>query len=433
MQSVRFQRIPVENLLIGMFVAELDKPWLDSPFLIQGFILEEAEQLEALRNECRFVTIDTGKSEPGKYASTGVHSTTPKKNSAKQATSTARSHKKNTQPASLGKSLAQTFADTRLKKYSDTRSFDQEVKSAKRIYQDYESSVAKLYSGFQKSKAIDVKAAKEAVSGIVESMIRNPDACLLLQQIKRKGDYHYNHAIGTSIWSTALARQIGLPKDKMNTIALAALLCDIGKTAISDRILHKPGELSPEEFNLVKGHVLAAEEDDGDENLQGLSNEVKDIILHHHERHDGSGYPDGLQGDDIPVFARVVGIADAYDAMTSRRPYAAAMAPYEASRELYKLRDTEFQAEIVEEFIQTLGLYPVGTLVELNDGRVGIVVSEYRASRLRPKLLIVLDKEKQPVKEPFYLNLSKPEHSQAEISRSLESGAFGLDPDEFFL
>lgn len=431
MHNVRFQRIPVENLLMGMFVAELDKPWLDSPFLIQGFLLEEAKQLEALRQECRFVTIDTGKSARGKHASIATHSRTTKINSARKARSTEQSHKRKPQPVSLGKSLTQTFASTKLKKYDDTRPFDKEVKSAKNIYRDYENSVAKLYSGFQESKSIDVKAAKEAVSGIVESMIRNPDACLLLQQIKRKGDYHYNHAIGTSIWSTALARQIGLPKDKMSTIALAALLCDIGKTAVSDRILQKPGKLNPEEFDLVKSHVLAAEEDD--ENMQGLSKEVKDIILHHHERHDGSGYPDGLQGDDIPVFARVVGIADAYDAMTTRRPYAAAMAPYEASRELYKLRDTEFQAEIVEEFIQTLGLYPVGTLVELNDGRVGIVVSEYRASRLRPKLLIVLDKEKQPVKEPFYLNLSKPEHSQAEISRSLESGAFGLDPDEFFI
>ena len=429
MENARFQKIPVHELRKGMFVAELDKPWLDSPFLIQGFTVSDESEIDLLVRECAHVIIDTGRMVKAEYEETKKLGRDLEKAKVKSRESSlaAADNKKRSEKAKIN----QSFKGTNLKPYSNSSSFEQEFSSAQNVYQEYENTVAKLYGDTQESRGINLKSAKAAVSGIVESVIRNPDACIFLTQLKRKGNYLYDRALGTSIWATALARQIGLPKDRIEVITLAAMLCDLGKTKISDRILLKKSALTDEEFNFIKDHVHVDDVDD--ENIETLDFEVKEIIRNHHERHDGSGYPNGLAGEEIPVFARIVGLADAYDAMINHRSYAEALSPYDAMRELYELRDIKFQAEMVEEFIQALGMYPVGTLVELNDGRVAVVVSENKANRLRPKLLVLMQKDKALLERPHYITLAKEEHAGVEIKKSLEVGAHGLDPDDFFL
>lgn len=335
---------------------------------------------------------------------------------------------------SIGKTLEETFPTRKLKTYSDTISFDDELLVAQDVYEDYEQLSSRMYDNFRTSKCVDFNSASNIINSLVDSIIRNPDACMLLHKMEKKGDYLYSRALGTSLWSAALARQIGLPPADIRTVTLGGLLCDIGKVRISNPILEKETPLSSEEYQLVQQHVLA------DETFQkqfpGLSGPLLNIIRHHHERHDGSGYPDGLVGDDIPVFARMVGLADCYDAMTHNRTYAEAVPPYQASKELYELRDIHFQGELVEEFIQATGIYPVGTLVELNTGEVGVVVAEYRTRRLRPKLLMVLNSNKEHIDLPYYLDLSAVENkggkSVIEICKSLETGAYGLDVDDYY-
>lgn len=429
MENARFQKIPVHELRKGMFVAELDKPWLDSPFLIQGFTVSDESEIDILVRECAHVIIDTGRMVKEEYEETKKldRDLERVKVKSRENASASEANKNRSEKAKI----KQSFKGTDLKSYSNSSSFEQEFSSAQNVYQEYEDTVAKLYGDTQESKGIDLKSAKAAVSGIVESVIRNPDACIFLTQLKRKGNYLYDRALGTSIWATALARQIGLPKDRIEVITLAAMLCDLGKTKVSDRILLKKSSLTDEEFSFIKDHVHVDDVDD--ENIETLDLEVKEIIRNHHERHDGSGYPNGLAGEEIPVFARIVGLADAYDAMTNHRSYAEALSPYDAMRELYELRDIKFQAEMVEEFIRALGMYPVGTLVELNDGRVAVVVSENKANRLRPKLLVLMQRDKELLERPHYITLAKEEHAGVEIKKSLEAGAHGLDPDDFFL
>lgn len=403
-----FAKTPVPNLQLGMFVAELDRPWLETPFLIQGFVLTEFGQLSVLGEHCNFVYVDTGKSAP-------VGSVKP--------------HKK-----PLKKSVGETFSAHQLKQYRDTTPFEEELQTANRIYADYEHTVAKLYDDAGKGHKINIQQVNMVVGNIVDSVVRNPDACAMLHKMRRKADYLYNHAIGMSVWSAALGRQIGLPIGEIKKIALAALLCDIGKVGISSRILDKPAQLNTAEFELVKRHVIV----DGafDKMLPTLPDTVTKIIRTHHERHDGSGYPQGLTKDQIPVYTRIVAIADCYDAMTSNRSYRQAISPTEACKVLYELRDIHFQGEIVEEFIQCVGLYPVGTLVELNTGEVGVVMSEYRKRRLRPNLLLLLDRNKQPTGRTCYLDLMQTQLDDQghpiEIKCSLNSGAYGLDTDDFF-
>jgi len=400
----RFVQVPSSEIRLGMFIAELDRPWLETPFLVQGFLLDEDKQITLIKDLCKFVVVDTGRSERGRA--------TP------------------AQRTSLGKSLQQTFEHTRLQTYRDDQPFEKEISCAKKIYRDYEATIAKIYGDYGAARKIDYQAAEQAVSNIVDSVIRNPDACILLQKLKRKGDYLYNRAMGTSIWAAALARQIGLPAEDIKIIALGGLLCDIGKVGISERILDKAGSLDEQEFEVIKQHV-ALDEQFRDQH-QEISGQVLSIIKSHHERHDGSGYPEGLKGDEIPIFARIVGLADSYDAMTNHRTHAKAMPPYLASKELYELRDIKFQAEIVEEFIQATGIYPVGTMVELNTGEIGVVIAENRARRLRPKLLMLMDAEKNQLEDINYRNLADFSPEEFAISASLEAGAYGLDPDELF-
>ena len=158
------------------------------------------------------------------------------------------------------------------------------------------------------------------------------------------------------------------------------------------------------------------------------------MVAHHHERYDGTGYPHGLARDKIHPFACIAGIVDTYDAITSHREYAAPVSPSDAIKILYKSRDVDFQAELVESFIQAIGLYPAGTLVELSSGEVGVVVAEYRTRRLRPKVMVLLDRNKQRLLKWKVIDLHELAGDETQpsiaISRSLEPAAYGIDLSE---
>ena len=193
--------------------------------------------------------------------------------------------------------------------------------------------------------------------------------------------------------------------------------------------------MSRGEFEIIKTHV-----DIGVKMLKDTTEATRDVlemIATHHERHNGKGYPKKLKGTEIPIFGRIAAIADCYDAMTSERSYAPAVSPSFAVRKLYEWRDIDFQAELVEEFIQAIGIYPAGTLVELSTGEVGIVIAENRERRLRPKVLLLLDEQKLPLKESLMLNLRDIEYTETgeplDIIASLEPGAYGISPDSIYL
>ncbi len=401
--------IPVSELRLGMFVSELDRPWLDSPFLVQGFILTDPDQIAAIRDLCTSVTIDTGKSASRKKTATAG--------------------------GGGGKfSFADEAPGKRQVKYQDTRAFDEEVAAATSVYEEYGRTVEKFYDQFQHDQKIDIKDIDGKIKGIVRSVIRNPDACLLLHEMRKKSDYLHDHAMGMTIRSAALARQLGFPERDIRTLALGAMMCDIGNIRIPSNILTRPTKLTESEYDYVKTHVKKSVE--MLEQQDWISEDVLKIVACHHERYDGSGYPNGLSGSAIPIFARIVAVTDCYDAVISRRPYAAPITPSEAIRLLYSLRNRDFQSEIVEEFIQAVGLYPVGTIVELSSGEIGTVVGEYRRRRLRPKIMVLLDRDRRPVTGRQYINLIEETHdadgNEINIVRALEGGISGMQDDDIF-
>lgn len=402
---LKIVQVNASELKLGMYISGLDRPWLEVPFPIQGFLLESQDDIVRIQKYCKHVFIDSTKSRF-------------------QEESTKR-----TAPTRPRKTNQQIFKGSKLKVYADSATWTEEFPKAKAAVDALTETVDSIFDQVSHGGALDVVKVKKSVEPMIDSISRNPDACIWLARMKQQDAYTYQHSVGASIWAVALGRQLGLPKSDLRSLAIGGLLFDIGKLKVNPELLDAARSLTDEEFAELRSHVsLGVEMITG----SGLMNkDVLDMVAHHHERHDGSGYPGGLSGDAIPVYARIAAIVDCYDAITSHRSYARAIPPSLAIKNLYEWRDIDFQAELVEEFIQAVGIYPAGTLVELSSGEVAVVVAEYRTRRLRPKVLVLLDANKQPTTEVKMVDLrSDTEISDGnplEITSSLEPEAYGID------
>jgi HD-GYP domain-containing protein (c-di-GMP phosphodiesterase class II) len=226
-----------------------------------------------------------------------------------------------------------------------------------------------------------------------------------------------------------------LPKGDLNTLAMGLLLMDIGKMKIPVEVLNKSEPLTEDEFKLVRSHVDYSVEIL--KKSEGIDVDIINIALTHHERFDGSGYPAGLEGTGTPVYGRMAAIIDCYDAMTSSRPYSKPVSPYAALQEIYNWRNKYFQEELVEQFLQCLGAFPTGTLVEMHSGEVGIVMAQNRTRRMSPKVMLLLDIHKKPLPEYLVIDLMNQPREYNEnpltIVRGLDPGDYGIDPAEFYI
>lgn len=398
-------KVYVHDLQVGMFVSNLDRPWLETPYLLQGFTLESSEDIHRIREYCKFVYVDTRKSVV-----------------ATQERQTFGAERKRKTPA-------QIFHDRKLSRYRDADSWEKEFPRAQDAVKKLSRGIDSLFDRMKEGDPLDIEGIKQSVNPMIDSVVRNPDACIWLARLKQQDKYTYQHSLGASIWAVALGRQLGLPMKDLRSLAIGGLLFDVGKLAVDPALLNATRPLTDEEFEQVRSHVARGVE--MIKKANGLSPDVIDMIAHHHERHDGSGYPQGLKGDAIPVFARIAAIVDCYDAITSHRSYARAMPPSQAIKMLYEWKDIDFQAELVEAFIQAIGIYPAGTLIELSTGEVAVVIAEYRSRRLRPKVMVLLDADKKPLAQVKTVDLlaesEKGDDQRIDIVGSLEPDAYGID------
>ncbi|MEM9533206.1 MAG: HD domain-containing phosphohydrolase, partial [Pseudomonadota bacterium] len=247
--------------------------------------------------------------------------------------------------------------------------------------------------------------------------------------------YTYQRALSTSVWSATFGRHLGLDRVGIRQLALGGLLLDVGKTRLPPALLENPNRLSSHEIAQLKQHVeLGLEIID---ERADVPNEVRNMVHSHHERYNGEGYPQGLQGAQIPLFGRLAGVVDTYDRLTTPRPYTECRSPHDAINMLYDCRDVEFQGELVEQFIQAVGIFPTGTLVELSTGEVGVIISLNGARRLRPRIMLILDKDKRPYRRFTELDLMEQEQDSdgnlLNVKKGLAPGAYGIDPDNLFL
>jgi HD-GYP domain-containing protein (c-di-GMP phosphodiesterase class II) len=421
-----------------MYVCDLDRPWLDTPFMIQGFYIKNLEDIETVRNNCDYVYIDKivdraklTKNLPGASSAIMPDNGVAPSQDAGAGMRVSRvagegARKQATRPE---QGIEDFFPERKLTDYTDTVSWREEAPKAGRAVKYLYNYIVRFMELNRKGDRLVLQSIDKAVEPMVESVIRNPDACLWCASMKPAADDIQDAALRASIFAVALGRQLRLPKGDLRSLAIGGLLFDIGKTRLDDSILQADRKLNEREMTEMQRHVeIGLDLVEG----SGLrSPDIIDFIENHHERLDGSGYPQGLAGDAIPPFGRIAGVVDCYNAITGSRRYASTRSPAEAITLLYKLKGVHFHTDLIEEFIQSIGVYPVGAMVELTNGEVAIVVSQSRTRRLRPTVALLLDASLKPVAEGRYVELEKITHyddgSRLDIVKNLEPNPYGLE------
>ncbi|MFO7594392.1 MAG: DUF3391 domain-containing protein [Pseudomonadota bacterium] len=406
-------KIPVSKLEPGMYISLLDRAWIETPFPFQGFVASQKD-IHTLTELCRHVYIDIEKSD--EKLKSGFSTGGDQHPTKVDAHNSTKHSEQQGRPAHYGEST----------------SVQDEFTAAKQAYRDLTKTCEELFKAATVKRKLSFLLLKQAVTPMVESVIRNPHALLMLTRLNKKASCFYQHALSCAVLAVATGRQIGLPQNMLLDLALGASLLDVGKVRLPSYLLTKHSRLNDDEMRQVRKHVQYSVEAAADS--EHITPNVLKMIETHHERHNGSGYPYGLCGDQIPLLGKIAGIVDSFDAITSNRPYAPQATPDEAMHLLYSRRDVDFQSELLEQLVQSIGLYPAGNLVELSDGRVGIVLAQHKTSALKPLVMVVLENDKRFAKDYYECDITKHQLGKdghpLTIGRNLQPGTYGINPVE---
>ncbi|MDO4683196.1 MAG: HD-GYP domain-containing protein [Lautropia sp.] len=569
MTANRRYRIAVQDLRMNMFVVELDRPWLDTPFLLQGFLIDDQVELDTLARYCRYVYVDLELSAPSvamairmadasfeqqlkqtppapgpgaplahgqrqaasaRAAPTVNHTViraadtpaaddspptqplTPAQRLARSGRSTParQSPAPSEEPQTIIMSGSPSGASRRYKPRSDVKvsretrnrfrqlvkqtannrgdneqgmlermlfwltdhlaqnreieahkrtvkqipelrhagikltrhenkwPMEQELPRAREAFKGGESALDSLIDDIRHGKTPELDAVSGAVDSIVDSMLDNPDAMMWIARLREEDIQVYHHGVRVSLYLVAFGRHLGFPRQELSYLGQIGMLADVGKTKIPRALLEKPGLLSSSEFNLVKEHV----------NLSlhilnsgpALPAPVLQGISQHHERIDGSGYPNRLKGNQISIYGKMAAIADSFTALITTRPYANASAPQDALMNLYEWSGTSFHEPLVEQFVQAIGVFPVGSLVELSTGEVAVVMAHNRIRRLEPRVLVLSAPDKSRLETPTERDLYQESQQSRgrnqkplRIVRGLAAGTYGFRLQDYYL
>ncbi|HCU53919.1 MAG TPA: hypothetical protein DIC36_06460 [Gammaproteobacteria bacterium] len=419
--TVQKVKVAVNDLKLGMYVADLDRPWLETPFLLQGFELRDDREIEMLKKQCQYVYVDI-------YRSTKF---TPQ---YFQGAVMARSRQLEAEDARIKQKIRELTqqapaASPVRRAYVDQSTFEQEIVQAKAVESEARTVMNEAIEDVVSGKTINLEMTNKVISNMVDSVLRNPDALVCLSQLKNASEYTALHSIRTSIVALAFGRHLALSRDELITLGMGVMLHDIGMVKVPQEILAKHGGLSHEEFETMAKHVqwgLEIVKVSG-----GLPPGAMDVIAQHHERSDGQGYPQHRQGTAIAPAGMIGAIVDVYDAITSERIYGNALSAEDALKSMYEWRNKDFQPQMIEEFIRCMGIFPIGSLVELSNGTVGVVITINRMRRLKPKVALVLTASKTPYSRHVITDLV--DHKDAfgqeiKIARVLPTGSYDINP-----
>lgn len=409
--------VPVEQLKVGMFVSDLDRPWLGTPFLIQGFEITSKDDIQKISEICQYVYIDKKKSGLFEY---NLDEYIPE-------------NKK------LNIPFKRTYNDTSIKYHRykiplDKYTITEELDNVKHIYEKTRKNIHQTLEKLKLGSEIDVGQAKEVVSECVASIFNNRDSLLWFTLIKKRDPYTSEHSLNVTILSIAFARYLGYSAQELQTIGLCGLLHDVGKVKIPLSVLTKEGRFTDEEYEVMKLHPGYGR--DYLLKQPNIDYEVVHVAYSHHECMDGTGYPQGLLGPEISYYARLIAITDTYDAITNDRCYQRGRTTLQAQKILYEGAGKHYDEELVKSFIQWLGIYPPASIVEMSNGEVGIVLSVNPDWKSRPRVVLVLNEDKLPQTQrivDLYKNAVDKDGNIYRIKMSLPNHSFGINLLDFEL
>jgi putative nucleotidyltransferase with HDIG domain len=402
------KKIATKDLAVGMFVTDVGRSWLTHPWKSKTRLLTDAAEIREL--------LDYGIEEV--YIDTEKSSLKPRRPAP-------------VQPAEGAVRKSPTQRPPIESAPDITTELEGELPKALKAYSKALDTSKALVAACYMNKRIEVSEVQENVDELVESVSRNQDALTALIKLRRFDDYTYTHCLNVSVLSISAGKSLGLSDEDLRVLGMGTMFHDLGKTRIPAYILNKPGKLTDEEFAVMKSHAPLSEEIILEQKLD-VDEQVIKVARFHHERMDGSGYPDHLKGDEIPPLATICGLSDVYDALTSDRVYHKGKLPHDALKFIYTLRGTHFEPSWVDRFVQSVGIYPPGSVVELNSGHVAVVMEVNHGSLLTPIIKIVADPKGALARRPKLVNLKDYSSGDLAIKRVIPPSEAGFDPAYYF-
>jgi HD-GYP domain-containing protein (c-di-GMP phosphodiesterase class II) len=431
-------KIEVNALKEGMFVSDLDRPWHETPFPLQGFYIRQDDDVKALLQYCKHVYIDAQKQKINKIHEGHVPFSADSKSSPDPTNGPklkVAEKKKEQKEVKLPPIVIKSPVD-----YSSSSSIHKEVSKAEKLHRHIYEALNQVFLNVSDPSLPafkeTIRETEKVAEGMVESIIRNPDALVWLAKMNDQDVYSYQHSVKASIWALVFGRHLGLDKDMLKSLAMGVLLSHIGKTRLSAEVLEGvaegKSEYQAEYQNYVQYSIEALS------TIDKLPKGVMSIVEFHQERHNGTGFPKGVTGERIPLLAKIAGLVHYYQELITPRKEELGLSPLAAVAHLYELRNISFQQDIVERFIEAVGVFPTGTLVELSSSEVAIVTGHNQDRRLLPKVIIVLDKDKQRLKQGRLVDLKELSMTgnpsdALYIRDSLPKGAYNIDENQYLL